>query len=148
MDPELRLRMILEAPPAGIDFGLQKGKGSNYETIQVQHSTLNNLVFEFAILVKASNNSQPDFKGPFVQGSVGERFVYIDIGTYAGQKDTAWSRRLKIPLKGITTDMIDKVLHDSSQVLVTRVAGTGKDGGPNCATVKPFAGWQVEDNDS
>jgi hypothetical protein len=24
------------------------------------------------------------------------------------------------------------------------VPGTGKDGGPNCATVKPFAGWRLK----
>jgi len=81
--------------------------------------------------------------GPFVQGSKGGRFVYIGIGTYAGQPDSPWSRRLKIPLTGINSAMVDRVMRDSSLIFVTTVPGTGKDGGPNCATVKPFAGWQV-----
>jgi len=25
----------------------------------------------------------------------------------------------------------------------TSIPGTGKDGGPNCATVKPFNGWKI-----
>ena len=30
-----------------------------------------------------------------MQGPSGEQFVYINIGTYAGQTNTSWSRRLK-----------------------------------------------------
>jgi Family of unknown function (DUF5990) len=78
-----------------------------------------------------------------VQGPSGERFVYIDIGTCAGQTDTVWSRRLKIPLRGITLIMIGQLQNNTQMILETRVPGTGKDGGPNCATVKPFAGWKL-----
>ncbi|MDP4263249.1 MAG: DUF5990 family protein [Bacteroidota bacterium] len=28
-------------------------------------------------------------------------------------------------------------------MLETNVAGTDKDGGPNCGTVKPFDGWKL-----
>jgi hypothetical protein len=71
------------------------------------------------------------------------RFIYIDIGTAAGQADI-WSRRLKIPLTGITWSVIDQVNASSKAVLETHVPGTGKDGSPNCATVKPFDGWRVK----
>jgi hypothetical protein len=67
-----------------------------------------------------------------------ERFVYIDIGTCAGQIDSCWSRRLKVPLRGITMDMVE-----AGAILEARIPGTGKDGGPNCATVKPFDGWKL-----
>jgi hypothetical protein len=67
--------------------------------------------------------------------------VYIDIGTYAGQVETIWSRRLKVPLTGITWNDIDSVSKDS--LLQAIVPGTGKDGSPNCATVKPFGGWHL-----
>ncbi len=83
----------------------------------------------------------PKFSGSFVQGPTANRFVYIDIGTYAGQSDTTWSRRLKIPLTGITWKDVDTLTHDS--MLQTSVPGTGKDGGPYCATVKPFEGWHL-----
>ena len=143
MERELTLRIVLEKPPAGVDFGLQKGRGSDYETIQKQRSQTKDLYFEFTVGLKAGRkNAMPDFSGPLVQGPPGERFVYLDIGTYAGQKDTCWSRRLKIPLSGIASDMIDRV-DKSRSVLEARVPGTGKDGGPNCATVRPFDGWKL-----
>ena len=137
MERELTLRIVLESPPAGVDFGLQKGRGNDYETIQTQRSSGSDLRFEFAIRVKIDKDD-PNFLGPFVQGPTGGRFVYIDIGTYAGQLDTCWSRRLKIPLTAITSEMVA-----AGSVLETRVPGTGKDGGPTCATVKPFAGWKL-----
>ena len=78
-----------------------------------------------------------------MQGPAGQRFVYIDIGTCAGQTGTPWSRRLKIPLNGITWELVDRASTDARAVLESRVPGTGRDGGPNCATVKPFAGWTL-----
>jgi hypothetical protein len=144
MQDELTLRIILEKPPADVDFGLQKGRGSDYETIQKQRSKGKDLIFEFQIRAKADRkDAMPGFLGPLVQGPPGARFVYLDIGTYAGQTDSVWSRRLKIPLSGITQDMVDRLSADSQSVLETRVPGTGKDGGPTCATVKPFAGWKL-----
>ena len=37
-EKSISLRIILLAPPSGVDFGIQEGKGSNYKTIQVQRS--------------------------------------------------------------------------------------------------------------
>jgi hypothetical protein len=72
-----------------------------------------------------------------VQGPPRQRFVYLDIGTYAGQADSAWSRKLKVPLAGITGKMLAV-----GGILETRVPGTGRDGGPSCATVQDFEGWK------
>jgi hypothetical protein len=139
---QLNLRIVVERPPAGVDFGLQKGRGSDYETVQTQQSKKEDLRFEFHIEVKEGKDGLPNFLGPFVQGPTQERFVYLDIGTYAGQTGTPWSRRLKIPLHGITWKLIDQVSR-SPQVLEARVQGAGKDGSPSCGTVKPFAGWKA-----
>jgi len=144
MEHELTLRIILEEPPQGVDFGIQKGRGANFETIQKQRSKADDLYFEFTVGIKAAGkNAVPIFLGPFVQGPPEDRFIYIDIGTYAGQTDSCWSRRLKIPLIGITWDMIDRLWANDELILGTRVPGTGGDGGPNCATVKPFEGWKI-----
>lgn len=143
MEREVNLRIILEEPTAGVDFGLQKGRGGDYETIQTQRSKGRDLTFELAVRAKdPGRHSPPNFLGPFVQGPTGERFVYIDIGTYAGQTGTGWSRRLKIPLRDITWQMIEDVV-EGKAFLETHVAGSAKDGSPNCATPKPFAGWKL-----
>ena len=139
MEQEINLRIVLENPPPGIDFALQKGGGNDYQTIQTQRSTTGDLSFEFSVRVREGKEGQPNFLGPFVQGSAQERFVYIDIGTYAGQLSTQWSRRLKVPLRTISWELIKQ-----GKTLETHIAGTGKDGGPTCATPKPFNGWQVK----
>jgi hypothetical protein len=137
---ELTCRILLEAPPAGVDYALQKGRGSVYETVQTQRSRGKDLIFEFTVQVRnATSDTALDFAGPYVQGPRGQRFVYLDIGTYAGQTDTPWSRRLKIPLTGIPS----AALRPASGVLEARVPGTGRDGSPTCATVKPFDGWEL-----
>jgi len=144
MERELKFRIVLEKPPAGVDFALQKGRGSDYEIVQKQRSGTHNLIFEFTASAKADHiNAAPNLLGPFVQGPPGERFVYIGIGAFAGQSNTTWSRRLKVPLSGITARVVDQITDNPRAVLETHVPGTGKDGGPNCATVKPFAGWRL-----
>lgn len=144
MESTITLQIILVKPTPGVMFGLQKGSGSNYETVEKQIPVSNDLSFKFTITVKGdrSKDKYPKFSGSFVQGPADNKFVYIDIGTYAGQPDTIWSRRLKIPLTGITWKDIDSLSEFS--ILQTSVPGTGKDGGPNCATVKPFAGWHIK----
>jgi hypothetical protein len=143
MDQELNFRIVLESPPPGVDYGLQKGGGNDFEVTQKQRSKTGDLQFEFSARVKEGKDGAPVFLGPFVQGPPQERFVYLDIGTYAGQTGTQWSRRLKIPLRGITWDLV-KQSSKPSHVLETHVPGTGKDGSPSCATVKPFPGWKVK----
>ena len=144
MESEITLQIILIKPTPEVLFGLQKGSGNNYESVQKQIPTSNDLSFKFTIKVKGDRSKEklPKFSGSFVQGPPGNKFVYIDIGTYAGQSDTIWSRRPKIPLTGITWKDID-LLSDNS-MLQASVPGTGRDGGPNCATVKPFGGWHLK----
>jgi hypothetical protein len=144
MESAITLQIILIKPTPGVVFGLQKGSGNNYETVQKQIPASNDLSFDFRINVKGdrSKDKFPRFSGSFVQGPSGNKFVYIDIGTCAGQPDTSWSRRLKIPLTGITWKDIDSLSGNS--MLQASVPGIGKDGGPNCATVKPFEGWHLK----
>jgi hypothetical protein len=145
MKMSLPLHIILQKPPINIHFGLKKGSGSKYETIQIQKSGLNDLHFYSTIEIKddRQKDNLPGFIGPFVQCTPPNKFIYIDIGAFAGQT-TSWNRRLKIPLTGIKWETIDHVKTDSKLVLETCVPGTGKDGGPNCATVKPFDGWKIK----
>lgn len=138
MTSQLTLFLLLEKPPAGVDYGLQKGSGAQYEVNQKQRSAGKDLHFTLTVAVKGQpgKDPNPDFGGPFVQGKKGERFFYIGIGTYAGQTE-GWSRRLKIPLAGITWQLIAS----AADGLQARVPGTGKDGTPTCATVRPPEGW-------
>lgn len=143
MVQEISLRIRLQNPPAGVDFGLQQGSGHTYDTLQKQRSAGQELVFDCTIGAQPDKDGHPRLSGKLVQGPPASRFLYITIGTSAGQWDSVWSRRLKIPLTGITADLISQLAANPATVLETRVPGTGKDGGPTCGTVKPFGGWQI-----
>jgi hypothetical protein len=145
MEFEVALQIVLVKPTPGVDFGLQKGSGNNYETVQKQRSDSKDLSFNFTVNIKGDKTKDdwPKFSGNFVQGPTNGKFIYIDIGSYAGQTHTHWARRLKVPLTGITWKDIEQLIADQNFKLRTTVPGTGKDGGPNCATVKPFDGWQI-----
>jgi len=139
----LNLHIILQKPPTGIHFALQKGHGNNFEVVATQLSDGGDLLFDLTIDIKGAGKSDtPQFGGPFVQGPAGEKFIYIGIGTFAGQPDSPWNRRLKIPLRDISWQMVNEATEKSG--LETIVPGTAKDGTPTCATVKPFAGWNIK----
>jgi hypothetical protein len=142
MARELTLRIVIEQPPSGVDYALQKGSGSGYHTVQNQRSKGKDLAFEFQPSIKAgASDGTANLGGPFIQGPPRQRFVYLNIGTYAGQADSFWSRRLKVPLDGITSQMIH-----SGGVLEARIPGTARDGSPACATVKDFESWKRVDS--
>ena len=130
-------------PPAGVDYGIQEGSGSSFTTIDKQRSTGKTLMFDFQIRIGESKGDIVRFLGPVVQGPTGGKFVYIGIGTFAGQKDSVWERRLKIPLAGITKQMIENVTSGTNRTLEATVPGIARDNGPNCGTVKPFEGWKI-----
>jgi hypothetical protein len=137
----MKLRVILEKTPVNVGFGIQKGKGSQYKIEQFQLGNGQNLSFDCVVQVKKTVNNSIDFSGDCVQGPKQERFIYINIGTSAGQIGSIWTRRLKVPLRNITEELVSKISENDSFCLETTVPATGKDGTPNCATVKPFAGW-------
>ena len=143
MESEITLRIILTSPIPGAMWVLQKGSGSTYDTVQKQMSASGDLSFKFTVKVKgdSSKDKLRKFSGSYVQGPSDNKFVYIDIGTAAGQTGSIWSRRLKIPLTGITWEHIESFTRNPSVIMETHVPGTGKDGGPNSATVEPFEGW-------
>jgi len=139
MMKEIALQIVLENPVDGIAYGLQKGKGPHYEIVQSQVGSGHHLTFEFIVQLKQAGVSVLSPGGPFVQGALGNRFVYIDIGSYAGQIGAQWSGRLKVPLPEGTFQ--NSVLEDYSSFWHCRVPGRTADGKPMFATVKQFGGW-------
>lgn len=145
MAVEISFRIILVKPFPGVLHALQKGSGNDYQVLQAQIAGDADLYFEgtFGIKGTEASGSDPDFSGPLVQGPRGSRFIYIDIGGVARQFGTIWTRRLKIPLTGISWSLVTASTTNKPALLQTSIPGIGKDGGPNCATVKPFPGWHL-----
>ena len=142
MEKELTLRItILDAPP-GVTFCLQKG---DTELVAPAVSSDAPLSFDLSVDVRDdSTQDGPRLMGPFVKGPWNARFVYVNSGTLAGQADSPWNRRAKVPLSGITADLIRKAQEKPGALLEARLNGTAADGGPACATVTLLGkGWVV-----
>jgi len=144
MKADVPIRLTLVDPPAGVDFAVQRGRGSEFEPVFVQQRKRRHVSFDFSLPVSDNRkDGQPNFLGDFAQGPPAGRFIYIDVGTCAGQKDTPWSRRMKVPLQGITWDLIRKTFGKPGYRLAARIPGTGTDGGPSCATVRLLGEWEI-----
>ena len=65
MESEITLQIILTSPTPGVMYGLQKGSGSAYETVQKQISLSGDLSFKFKIKVngESSKDKLPKFSG-------------------------------------------------------------------------------------
>jgi len=137
-EEELRLRINVVNPPAGVLFQMQRGRSDLVPAAGESRKTLR---FDFSVRVGKRAGGNPNFLGPFTQGPPDGRFVYVNSGTLAGQPDSCWSRRAKIPLTSITWTLIDQA-RASDAVLETDVPGGGRDGGPTCGTVKNIS-WHI-----
>jgi len=133
-DQNVALRIVVENPP--VRFAVQRGKD---ELLEATSSSAKEQVFEFSVRARDDGSDAPNFLGPFAQGPVGGRFVYVNSGIMAGDANSGWQRRAKVPLGGITWSMIKK-----GSVIEARIRGTARDGGPACATVPLLGGgWKI-----
>ena len=85
MSDEIQIRFVLVEPLAGIDSGIQKGKGKDYETFDTQRSTGRNLTFSFRLPVK-QKDSASHFSGPIVQGPLAKPAPTMAQGWMFGSK--------------------------------------------------------------
>jgi len=128
----LRLRIVVLDPPPAVRFALQVGKS---ELRDPDRASKHALTFEFEVRVDGTVGvGAPRFLGPAVQGPPTARFVYITSGNRAGDATSIWDRRAKVPLSSITMDQIDAAMK-ACGLLEARIAGTGRGGGPACASV-------------
>lgn len=132
----LRLRITVVEPPPSIQWALQLGRD---EIVPPSASSKSRITFDFTVEVVDSPGTFR-LRGPAVQGRPGERFIYLRMGSYAGQAGASgW--RAKISLEGITRKLIESA---KAERLEAQFAGTGKNGGPACASVPLLgAGWSV-----
>jgi hypothetical protein len=117
---------------------VQRGK---HELLDPATITSSELRFEFELTAN-DEDSPPNFTGKYSQGPKDARFVYVNSGTYAGEGSSCWSRRAKLSLMSITKQQIDVAASEPTLCFETVMPGTGRDGGPTCASVKGIE-WRV-----
>ncbi|MGE3616861.1 MAG: DUF5990 family protein [Gemmatimonadales bacterium] len=136
------LRITVVDPPPGVAWALQLGRD---ELVAPSSSGKAGLTFDFTVeVVDGDSKTAPRLRGPAVQGKPGARFVYLGIGSYAGQAGAPGGWRAKISLEGISRELLNEARSRRSGVLEARFAGTGRNGGPACASVLLLGGgWRV-----
>lgn len=138
-DKEVRLRIVVIDPPVGVRLQMQRGR---QELVPPVRTSKKSLTFEFTLRVGTRPSGEPNFLGEFAQGPPAGRFVYVNAGTLAGESESCWSRRAKIPLATIAWPLIRKA-QAVDGFLEVHITGTGRDGGPTCGTVRLESGWQL-----
>ena len=127
---EIRMRIVIEHPVPGVLHSLQSGNDTPLDP--KRSASGEPLAFDFPIRIAPG----PKFFGDQVrrEGPT-RRFVYIRIGTMAGDHASPWSRRMKIDIHHIDPALLDQALRGG--VLEARINGTAKDGSPACASMRP-----------
>lgn len=131
------IRIVVTAPPPGVEFAVQRGRSELLEPSDRHHG---NIQFELSLRVGSPlPDGSANFLGEFAQGPPGDRFIYINSGTLAGQAGSCWTRRAKLKLASIPRQIVDTALSAGEGTLEARVVGSMADGGPVCASVKADA---------
>jgi hypothetical protein len=131
---EIRMRLVIDTPVAGVAHSLQDKSSAPKDS--KTSAAGESLTFDFPIRIAPGSK----FYGEQVRAEGPERrFVYIAIGRQAGGHDMRWSRRMKIDIHEISQALLDAAL--AGKVLEGTVIGTASDGTPACATQR--ASWRV-----
>jgi hypothetical protein len=138
---ELPIRILVEDPVPGLAMALQRGKADKATLVPPSNRSSDAVVFDLEVAVDGRlPDGRPRLLGLFVQGPPDGRFVYLSVGRYAGQADSAWAGRVKVPLVGLGWDQI-KALSSGAR-LAARIAGRSPKGGPALASVRLLPpGW-------
>jgi hypothetical protein len=141
---ELPIRIVVVDPVPGLSIALQRGQAAKAELFPPASQSAEAVVFDLEVTVDGRlADGQPRLLGAAVQGPPKGRFVYLAVGTYAGQRASSWGGRIKVPLSGLSWKQLEALA--PGQRLVAKVPGRSPKGGPALASVQLSApGWQVD----
>jgi hypothetical protein len=106
---------------------MQRGKDELLEPSKVNGESL---VFDLSIRVSERKaGGPPNVLGPYAQGKSDDRFLYLNSGKMAGQRDSCWTRRAKIKTSGINWKLIEQALATAGAVLEVLIEGRGRSSG-------------------
>jgi hypothetical protein len=141
MRATLNFRIVVEDPLADVNYAVQRGRS---DLLAPSRSTESELAFDFRLTLADLDADPPRLTGEYAQGPAKQRFVYVNSGSMAGQKNTCWTRRAKVPLYGVKRALLAQVVkREDGSVLEARIHGRAKDGGPACATVPLLSEWSI-----
>jgi Family of unknown function (DUF5990) len=122
-----------------IEVGVQRN-GTVEQTVPGSAGTAS-----FAVVVDVARTDDGfDFRGPYVHGRKGERFLYLSWGRRGEDGTHEMFRRAKLHLSVIELSTVDRALTEQLP-LVAGLALTDQHGGPLAASVRPpKITWDVD----
>ena len=104
--------------------------------------------WELDIEVAPGRDGALDFRGPWVHGKPGERFLYLNWGELHPLGHFHGFRRAKLWLTTIGEDVLQQAV-ESNGTIEGRLPLTDRKGGPLCASVRPpVIAWSLATSDS
>ena len=139
----LPVRIIIDDPVPGVRIALQRGATATADRLPPSVTSPQIIAFDLDIRVEGSlPDGRPRLLGPFVHGPPAARFAYLCVGQAAGQVNSPWNRRIKVPLGDISWDLVRAATPERR--LEARIGSRGRDGSPACASVPLLApGWTI-----
>ena len=130
---QVRIRIIGErlpgrtfGPHANVHIGIQKGT----EVVDLVPGDAPSATFDISIV----RRDDGDFRGPYVHGKPGDRFLYLSwVDVDAGTSTATMFRRIKLMLSAIPPG----VVRDSTRELEAYLSLTNDKGEPVAAAVRP-----------
>jgi hypothetical protein len=123
----------------GIHLGVQRGTA---EVVNLISGDAGEAVFDLEVEVTRRDEGDLDFKGPFVQGRRGERFVYLSWGEVDATGTFAMFRRLKLHLSPLAEQFPDELATAKRIQAVLELSDTR--GRPLAASVRPpWVTWRL-----
>jgi hypothetical protein len=116
-----------------VHVGVQRGR----EVVDLHPAGAEEAVWDLTVEAVAGDGAL-DWRGPYVHGKRGDRFLYLSWGTLDDQGQFEMFRRAKLMLGAVDGETVDAARRPG-QALVGRLSLTGGDGGPRCAAVRPPA---------
>jgi hypothetical protein len=116
----------------GIEVGVQR-KNKPDDLMGQVSADVESAIWELEATPVASEAA--DYRGPYISGPPGGRFVYLSWGVVEKPGSFEMFRRAKIMLDGIPADVMAAA--QASGVLVGRFGLTDPKGNPTCAAVRP-----------
>lgn len=123
----------------GIHVGVERGS----EVVGLVTGDAADAVFDIELEIVPGSDGEPDFRGPYVRGRRGERFVYLTWGEVDDAGTFTTFRRLKLHLSPLVEQASPQELYAAKKVQAI-LELTDTRGRPLAASVRPpWVTWRV-----
>jgi hypothetical protein len=122
-----------------VRLGVQRGR----DVVDDVPGDVSDVTFTVPLRVtRNAKSGNPNFLGPFAQGTPDDRFIYLSWGE---RHNGAWDmfRRAKVKLNHLTWETVEQAMKQGESIEAV-ISMTDRSGGPLCASVREqYIAWKL-----